>query len=54
MEAEKKYLCFQHEFSELEAGLEEVSPGTIKRYRELYEQRGGDQFRPDPTKVKCK
>jgi hypothetical protein len=43
----------QDEFAELEAALEEASPGIIGRYGKLYEERGGSQFRPDPTKVKC-
>lgn len=40
------------EFEELEAALDEASAGTTLRYKELYEKNGGEQFRPDPHKVK--
>ena len=45
--------ALQEEFDELETALEEANPGMIKRYRTLYEESGGEQFRPDPQKVKC-
>jgi hypothetical protein len=53
LEAEQQCQNMQDEFAELEAALEEASPGIIGRYRKLYEERGGSQFCPDPTKVKC-
>lgn len=33
--------------------MEEANSGTTIRYRLLYQESGGEQFRPDPQKVKC-
>ena len=44
----------ENEFWEYETALEEASPETTKRYRLLYEKSGGEQFWPDPLKIKCK
>lgn len=51
--AVQEYNSMHEEFCELEAALEESSPGIIKEYRQLYERKGGEQFRPDSAKVKC-
>ena len=42
------------ELQELESALEETNPGILLRFKKSYEERGGEQFRPDPSKVKCK
>ena len=41
------------EFAELEEALEQSHRGSTAWYKEQYRIRGGDQFRPDPSKVKC-
>jgi hypothetical protein len=51
--AKQEHQDMEDEFTELEAALEEANPGTIARYRKLYKQSGGEQFRPDHSKVKC-
>ena len=51
--ARQEYRSLQGEFAELEKALEEANPGTVIRYQELYEKNGGEQFWPDPHKVKC-
>jgi hypothetical protein len=46
----------QHEaqFEELEELLKEYDANLIHKYRAEYQRRGGEQFRPDKDKVKCK
>jgi hypothetical protein len=38
---------------ELEEALNELDKGIVKRYHKLYEERGGEQFRPDLSKFSC-
>jgi hypothetical protein len=43
----------QQELSELETALEESMPGSLQNFQKIYEERGGEQFRPDQSKVQC-
>ena len=52
--ASQEHESMEHDLLELESALEEASPGTVTKYRKLYEQSGGEQFRPDATKFKCR
>jgi hypothetical protein len=41
------------DLEELEAALNVSMPGILQKFRKSYEERGGEQFRPDQTKVQC-
>jgi hypothetical protein len=43
----------EEEFTALEESLEILFAGTVARYRRLYTTSAGEQFRPDPNRVKC-
>jgi hypothetical protein len=41
------------QLEDLEGALNELDSEIIPRYRKLFEQRGGEQFRPDARKFSC-
>ena len=43
----------EEEFQALEDSLELLCKGTVDTYRKMYAERGGEQFRPNPSHVKC-
>jgi hypothetical protein len=49
-----EYETHAKEHKELEDALTALNPTTIPFYHRLYEERGGEQFRPDPSKFTCK
>jgi len=52
--ATKEYEKMENQFEELEAAFDEANPGTTLRYKQLFEQKGGEQFRTDTSRLKCK
>jgi hypothetical protein len=41
----------QEEFLELEESLEEMEPGLTAKYRQIFQQRSGEQFRRQHIKT---
>lgn len=54
MQARREVEAHSDELKDLEDTLNALDPSIVPRYHELYEMRGGEQFRPDPSKFSCK
>ena len=52
-EAKKQVEEHSKELNSLEEALNALDPETVPRYRTRYQESGGDQFRPDPSKFSC-
>lgn len=53
-EAKEMASAYGDELKELEDTLNVMNSTTVSRYRDLYERKGGEQFRPDPSRFTCK
>ena len=53
-ESKKEVENHTSKLQQLEDALNALDPTIVTEYRAMYEQRGGEQFRPDPTKFTCK
>lgn len=53
-EARKQHSCLKRELEEMESALNEMDPTALNRYKEIYQKKGGEQFRPDTTIFTCK
>lgn len=52
-ESRREVEIHTNKLNELEEALNMLDRSIVPRYREMFEKRGGEQFRPDPTKFSC-
>jgi hypothetical protein len=48
-----EYAEHSEEFSQLQSAIQDAKPGSLQDFQKAYEERGGEQFRPNSARVKC-